>query len=125
MLLDRESREIAERVSDPLHATLSRVAALTSRAAMKPSSRPKVLEAWGIGAMSPNFGTPSQPSVGMASPAEIDGLGGMEPTERKPERARLGRVHQQPPAAVVNRRRRHRAIRLILFFVHVSPAEGY
>jgi hypothetical protein len=61
----------------------------------------------------------------MASPAEIDGLGGTEPTERESEGARLGRIHSQPPAAVVNRRRRHRPIRLILFFVHVSPAEGY
>src|SRR5262249_35037066 len=74
---------------------------------------------------SSNLGTPSQPSVGMANPAEIDGLGGTEPTKRKSKCARLGYFHSQPPAAVLNRHGRHGAIRLIPFFVHVSPAEGY
>src|SRR5262249_59406330 len=74
---------------------------------------------------SSNLGTPYQPSVGMANPAEIDGLGGTEPTKRKSKCARLGYFHSQPPAAVLNRHGRHGAIRLIPFFVHVSPAEGY
>src|SRR5215831_17240110 len=92
---------------------------------MPPSSGPKVLEARGIGTTSSNLGTPSQPSVGMASPAEIDGLGGTEPTEWKSEGARLGRVHSEPPLALLDRHGRQGAIRLITFFVHVSPAEGY
>src|SRR5262249_60683278 len=91
-----------------------------SRAAVKTSAGPKVLEARGVRTVSPNLGAPSQPPVGMASPAEIDGLGRTEPTERKPESARLGRIHSQPPATLLDRHGRQRAIRLILFFAHVS-----
>ena len=46
-------------------------------------SEPKVLEARGIRTTSSNRGTPSQPSVGMSNPADIDRLGGTEPTKRK------------------------------------------
>jgi Pentapeptide repeats (9 copies) len=56
----------------------------------------------------------------MAGPAEIDRLGGAEPAQRKPEGARLGCIHSQPPVGVLDRHGRRGAIRLIPFFVHVA-----
>src|SRR4029077_10383938 len=91
---------------------------------------PEVLEARGVRTASSNLGTPSQPSVGMSNPADIDWLGRTEPTKRKPETTWLGFVHLQPLVAGLDRHARHGhvrhgAIRLIRFFVHVSSDEGY
>jgi len=61
----------------------------------------------------------------MPNPAEINRLGGAEPTEGKPERARLGLDHSQPPSAALDSVARRGVIRLITFFVHVSTAVGF
>src|SRR6478736_7910788 len=87
------------------------------------SPRPIVLEARCIGTPPSDLGTPSQPSIRMTSPAEVNRLSGTKPTERKSEGARLGLVHSEIPATVVDRRPQHLAIRLLPIFVHVSAPE--
>jgi hypothetical protein len=67
--------------------------------------------------MPSDLGTPSEPAVGMTSPAKIDRLGRPEPAEREAERARFGLVHSEPPGAVLDGRE---AIRLLPIVVHIG-----
>lgn len=59
----------------------------------------------------------------MASPAEVNRVSGTKPAERKSEGTRLGLVHSEMPATVVDRHPQQLAIRLLPIFVHVFAPE--